>query len=201
MLERLKNSLKRFTLLARGLTGVLLLLAGTSLVLGCDLFDDPPAQNASKRSRRSGKTKPEPAKTKKVSVKAGRRIIPSGRDPFKSYLEDLAVILKDPDKDDKDGNGELEEVITPLRRYIVSQYSLSLIMTGSAVPKAMMRDPEGKGHTVQEGTLIGKKGWMVETILDNKVMLVETAAKFNSDPQKIELILRDREIEGEIIDM
>lgn len=77
--------------------------------------------------------------------------LPETRDPFRIYLEEL--------QPKEDTAGELPEGIVlegALSRYEFNRYELKAIITATALPKAMITDPEGEGHIVRVGDIIGK---------------------------------------------
>lgn len=78
------------------------------------------------------------------------------RDPFRSYLADLAESSKEEKK------RKLEET----ERYELDQFRLVGIIHGTAQPRALVEDPTGKGHTLRIGSRIGRNGGRVTRIFD-----------------------------------
>ena len=83
------------------------------------------------------------------------------RDPFRSFFEEI-----------RKGDGDNEE-LTELQRFEVDQLRLTGIVTGRATPYAMVEDPNGKGHTLTRGTLLGKNWGRVATITVECVVIKE----------------------------
>lgn len=88
----------------------------------------------------------------------------SGRDPFRSYLPDFIV------KPGEEGEG-LAEIRTQLERFDLSELQAIAIITGTAVPKAMVTDPSGMGHVIQPGTRLGRRGGKVVRISTNSIVV------------------------------
>ena len=61
----------------------------------------------------------------------------------------------------------------PLQQYPLKQYSLQIIMSGTAVPKAVVIDPKGEAFVIQRDTRIGDKGGIVESITQYMVVVKE----------------------------
>lgn len=100
-----------------------------------------------------------------------RRPIESRVNPFRSNLAHFAphveVAEEEVEKEEK------EEAKTPLEFYDVNSYKLVLIMSGTALAKALVVDPKGKGYIVQEGTKIGNRGGKVVSITATEVRIEE----------------------------
>ena len=73
------------------------------------------------------------------------------RDPFRSLFEQLSL-------------EEAEQQLTDLQKYELDQLKLVAIVSRIANPYAMVEDPEGKGHSLTRGTLIGKNWGRVSAI-------------------------------------
>jgi type IV pilus assembly protein PilP len=82
------------------------------------------------------------------------------RDPFRSFVQGLY--------------GADEGVASPLERFDLSQLTLMAIVWGTEAPKALIRDPAGKGYVVSEGAIVGKNKGRIVTIGDNLVLVKET---------------------------
>jgi type IV pilus assembly protein PilP len=82
-------------------------------------------------------------------------------DPFKSYVR-REVTLKD------------DETSSPLERFDLSQLIVMGIIWGVDEPRALVKDPTGKGYIVKAGTPIGKNKGRILRIEDNKVVVKET---------------------------
>jgi type IV pilus assembly protein PilP len=86
------------------------------------------------------------------------------RDPVKSfYKED-----KKPGVSDKGANAT-----TILQVYEIDQLKLIAVVSGIPQPKAMVVTPDGRGHTVKIGTLIGKNFGRVVRIKTSEVVIAE----------------------------
>jgi type IV pilus assembly protein PilP len=82
-------------------------------------------------------------------------------DPFRSYVR--RQVTFDP-----------EGASSPLERFDLNQLSVMGIIWGLEEPRALVRDPTGKGYIVRAGTPIGKNKGRVLRIEDNKVVVKET---------------------------
>jgi type IV pilus assembly protein PilP len=82
------------------------------------------------------------------------------RDPFRSFVKQFV-----------DGKEELE---TPLERFDLTQLTVTAIVWGVDPPRALLRDPAGKGYIVVEGTVVGKNKGRIIAIEDNLVRVKET---------------------------
>jgi type IV pilus assembly protein PilP len=81
------------------------------------------------------------------------------RDPFRSFVKTVT----------EEGGTE-----TPLERFDLSQLSVTAIVWGVDPPRALIRDPAGKGYIVVEGTIVGKNKGRIIAIEDNLVRVKET---------------------------
>jgi len=82
------------------------------------------------------------------------------RDPFRNIFEQLA---QNPD----------EQELTELQKFELDQLNLVAIVTRIATPYAMVEDPNGKGHTLVRGTLIGKHFGQISQIREDCVVVKE----------------------------
>jgi type IV pilus assembly protein PilP len=83
------------------------------------------------------------------------------RDPFRSPLDDLIIKTND-------------TVHTcPLCRWEVDQLKLVAVITGTGSPVAMVEDPNGLGHFLRQGTIVGKAGGKVTSIQRDEVVVTE----------------------------
>jgi type IV pilus assembly protein PilP len=81
------------------------------------------------------------------------------RDPFRSFVRTI----------------ESEEGLeTPLERFDLTQLTVTAIVWGVDPPRALLRDPAGKGYIVVEGTVVGKNKGRIIAIEDNLVRVKET---------------------------
>jgi type IV pilus assembly protein PilP len=82
-------------------------------------------------------------------------------DPFRSYVR--RQVTFDP-----------EAGSSPLERFDLTQLTVMGIIWGLEEPRALVRDPTGKGYIVRAGTPIGKNKGRILRIEDNKVVVKET---------------------------
>ena len=116
-----------------------------------------------------------PTPRRRPSPKAARRAAPEAPppvaeyhydptdkvDPFRSYVR--RQVTFDP-----------ESGSSPLERFDLSQLTVMGIIWGMEEPRALVRDPTGKGYIVRAGTPIGKNKGRILRIEDNKVVVKET---------------------------
>ncbi len=155
----------------RLLLPMILLLGAAVVVAGCD---DEPKRAGRRRGRKSKKKTDDTAAAKSAKTAAAvedQKEEPqtfnenfSGRDPFRSYLRDFAVA---PGGDDD----PTEQIRTHLERFDLSELRPIAIITGTAVPKAMVTDPSGMGHVIQPGTRLGRRGGKVVRISTNTIVV------------------------------
>jgi type IV pilus assembly protein PilP len=81
-------------------------------------------------------------------------------DPFKSYVRREVTLEGDES--------------SPLERFDLSQLIVMGIIWGVDEPRALIKDPTGKGYIVKAGTPIGKNKGRILRIEDNKVVVKET---------------------------
>lgn len=110
--------------------------------------------------------KPQVAKVAKVAPEAPVAVAyhydPTDKaDPFKSYIRRQVTL-------------ESEETTSPLERFDLSQLTVMGIIWGVDEPRALVRDPTGKGYIVRAGTPIGKNKGRILRIEDNKLVVKET---------------------------
>ena len=72
------------------------------------------------------------------------------------------------------GAKENDASSSPLERFDLSQLVVMGIIWGVEEPRALIKDPTGKGYIVRAGTPIGKNKGRILRILDNKVVVKET---------------------------
>jgi type IV pilus assembly protein PilP len=79
---------------------------------------------------------------------------------------------------------------TPLEKWALDQLKLSLTVTGTATPIAMVEDPEHRGWTVRLGDFIGQNGGKVTGIHRDEVIVTETITDHSTGrvyPQNVKL--------------
>jgi type IV pilus assembly protein PilP len=80
------------------------------------------------------------------------------RDPFRSFVKQVTE----------------DTIETPLERFDLTQLTVTAIVWGVDPPRALLRDPSGKGYIVVEGTVVGKNKGRIIAIEDNMVRVKET---------------------------
>lgn len=86
---------------------------------------------------------------------------PAGkRDPFRSYILEQAALSK-------------AEPRGPLEQFELGQLELAAVIWGIHKPRALVRDPSGRGYIVAAGTPIGKNSGTVIQIDESKVIVEE----------------------------
>lgn len=82
----------------------------------------------------------------------------------------------------------------PLEQFALKDYKLMLIMSGTAVPKAVVVDPKQQAYVIQRDTRIGSKGGIVESITQYMVVVKEPneeeAIKITIKPPYLDLATR-----------
>ena len=63
---------------------------------------------------------------------------------------------------------------TPLQKYPIDRLKLSMTMTGTSSPLAMVEDPDGRGWTVRIGTFVGQNWGKVTSIQREQIIITET---------------------------
>ncbi len=109
-------------------------------------------------------TAPKVAKkaTEEVAPVAEYHYDPTDKvDPFRSYIRRQVTFNPD-------------DNASPLERFDISQLSVMGIIWGVDEPRALVRDPTGKGYIVRAGTPIGKNKGRILRIEDNRVIVKET---------------------------
>jgi type IV pilus assembly protein PilP len=86
------------------------------------------------------------------------------RDPFRPHYVDQAL------EEEAETRGR---TLTELEKFEIDQLKLTGIVTGTSRPSALIEDPNGEGHTVVVGTLIGRHGGRVSKIKRDEVIITE----------------------------
>ena len=97
------------------------------------------------------------------------------RDPFRSFISRMVVV----------DSGE--EALGPLQIHEIDQYRLRGIVWNIGAPRALVEDPDGIGHVVDIGTLIGKNWGKVTQIKPEEIVITEEYR----DPIENELIINE----------
>ncbi len=151
---------------------LVLVIAATFVVGGCDLFEDdpvapPPATpTATPEDGAAAKgTAPIPAAPASLE-ETKRKEYPQGRrDPF---------VFTPPPPATADSQEDRE--LGPLEHFKLDALRLVAILTGTSVPKAMFVDSTGFGHVAKEGDRIGTNGGRITAIRGNEVEITVTQA-------------------------
>lgn len=97
--------------------------------------------------------------------------LPSVKNPFWSNLDkympqiEMPVIVED--------DGAIETEINPLEKFPPEDYKLIMIISGTAVPKAIMVDPDGGRHVVRKENRIGNRNGVIDEITEFEVIVKE----------------------------
>jgi type IV pilus assembly protein PilP len=112
---------------------------------------------------------------------------PSGKkDPFfPAVVDEKDISLSDAEVEGADSGLPP----TPLEMYELSQLNLVAIMKFGSKDVAMVEDPEGKGHTLYIGTLIGKNKGAVLRMEEGKVLIEEKYRKRGKTISEIKMLL------------
>ena len=97
------------------------------------------------------------------------------RDPFRSFIS-IEVV-----------RGDSDSPLGPLQLHEIDQYTLAGVVWNMDSPKALIEDPEGIGHVVELGTLIGKNWGRVTQIKPTELIITEEYR----DPIENELIINE----------
>ncbi len=154
---------------------------GSWALLACSGDSAPKAP--SQKQAAVAPTMPEEVQEAETEPEGEYRYDPTGKpDPFRSFVKLL---------DEFD-----EGLTTPLERFDLSQLEVTAIIWGSERPRALVRDPAGKGYIVSAGTPIGKNKGRVVFIQDNMVLVKETYVDFRDRATTKEVEMRLYENQG-----
>jgi len=81
---------------------------------------------------------------------------------------------------------------TPLQRWSLDQLRLSLTVTGTSSPMAMLEDPENRGWPVRLGDFVGKNWGKVTSIQRDQIVVTETITDHSTGrvyPQNIKILV------------
>ncbi|MCO4770335.1 MAG: pilus assembly protein PilP [Deltaproteobacteria bacterium] len=162
-------------------TNRLLFLASLALLLAVPTAGCGGSAPAPAPARPSARPKPPPAPVIEEPVAAVEEPVDDysyvsigKRDPFRSFIE-VGVVVP--------AGGQ----VGPLQLHEIDQYQLRGIVWNVGEPRAMVEDPEGIGHVVELGTLIGKNWGKVTQIKPNALIITEEYR----DPIENELIINE----------
>lgn len=97
------------------------------------------------------------------------------RDPFRSFIQKEVVV-------NHDGGA-----LGPLQLHEIDSYKLTGIVSNPSSPHALVRDPDGTGHVVELGTLVGRNWGKVTEIKPSEIVITEEYR----DPIENELIIHE----------
>jgi Tfp pilus assembly protein PilP len=97
------------------------------------------------------------------------------RDPFRSFISRMVIV-----------EGE-EGAVGPLQLHEIDKYRLRGVIWNIGAPRALVEDPDGIGHVVDIGTLIGKNWGKVTQIKPEAIVITEEYR----DPIENELIINE----------
>ena len=81
---------------------------------------------------------------------------------------------------------------TPLQRWSLDQPRLSLTVTGTSSPMAMLEDPDNRGWAVRLGDFVGKNWGKVTSIQRDQIVVTETITDHSTGrvyPQNIKMMV------------
>ncbi len=83
-----------------------------------------------------------------------------------------------------------------MERFDLTQQMVTAILWGTDRPRALIRDPAGKGYIISAGAPIGKNKGRVVSIEDNLVRVKETYVDFRDRATTKEVEMRLYESQG-----
>ena len=153
----------------------LLLVGMLGMIPGCGEEEKPRVvdnseQPQAKKQKKGAGAEADAAKKEEGEDAEGERLTysynPIGkRDPFRSFITKDSVAIENRPE-------------TPLQKYEIDQFKLVAIIWGIDDPVAMVEDPEGMGHFLRKGTLIGKNWGKVVRISPAEVIVAEEYRDF-----------------------
>ena len=97
------------------------------------------------------------------------------RDPFRSFIQKEDVVNHD------------GAALRPLQLHEIDSYTLTGIVSNPSAPHGLVRDPDGTGHVVELGTLVGRNWGKVTEIKTSEIVITEEYR----DPIENELIIHE----------
>lgn len=191
--ESLLNA--RLLVMVAVLAGAALTMSGCELLgLGGDTTEQQAQKNQQKQQQKQAQDQQKQAQADKEQAEEQeeeyeRPEYPGNtrRNPF---LPDPEVMQ--PKRQVTEGDVRPRE---PLEEYAISALELVAIISETAVPKAMLVDPEGFGHVAKEGDRIGLNGGQITDIRDNEVEVRETTDEDDSQTRLKTIKLRTQELQ------
>lgn len=142
-----------------------LFAAALLVCLSCCSHEDPSPAPAQLIAKTQGSGQGHKTLAKTAPVEQQPRYSPVGRrDPFRSYLTDLAAQAAQHQPDRKP---------EPTEMFELGQYLLTGLVTGTSQPKAMVEDPDTQGHVLRIGSHLGKNGGVVIRIGQDGIVIAE----------------------------
>lgn len=156
-------------------------LMSTVTLMGCG--DDPPkapsrGRSASKKKKKKKEAKgidlsKLPPKLRNVDWTTDNSIARSdkrSRDPFRPFVDDIVAQMEAANQlaaDETTSRSNKRRVSA----FNVEELKLMAIVTGTAVPNAMLTDPSGLGHVIRAGDVVGRDvPYRVTRITRNEVV-------------------------------
>ena len=166
---------------------------------------------SNKRRRRSGKKKVKASRSTKSASKGLKDLknIPrklrnvdwsvnedltgnlrTSRDPFRPFVDDLKVKAEDPQAET-----QVTKIKTAIGSAQVTELTLTAVITGTAIHRAMVRDARGLGHFIKPGDVVGTRPPMrVARITRNEVLFRALEKKADEkQPLEIRKVLLSKE--------
>jgi type IV pilus assembly protein PilP len=102
------------------------------------------------------------------------------RDPFFSYLAEVEATTRTAEQRRRE----------PTESFELDQYRLTGVVTGTAQPRAMVEDPEGKGHAIKIGTRLGKRGGVVTRVSTEGIIVTEEFLTPTGDKVRVPITIK-----------
>jgi type IV pilus assembly protein PilP len=163
----------------------LLGLAAAGLLAACGSKDTGPATTEVPKVVKKAST----AVTQQQDAAPQFSYSPVGkRDPFYSYLAEVQAT--------NDTHTERKREAT--ESFELDQYRLTGLVTGTAQPRAMVEDPDGKGHVVSINSRLGKRGGIVTRITNEGIIVTEEFRTPTGDKVRVPITIKlpQPELEG-----
>ena len=157
-------------------------IAAALLVAACGSPPPPPRRAA---PAAAAAPKPSPEDDLKLQAPANIYVYsPIGkRDPFENQAVRQMGF-------GRAANKNPGRVKTPLEKWALDQLKLSMTVTGTATPMAMVEDPDHRGWPVHIGDFIGQNGGKVTGIHRDDIVVTETITDHSTGrvyPQNVKL--------------
>lgn len=157
---------------------ILLILLITVPISGCKKKAPAPAK---KPEVKKEEVRPEALTQPTVPETKGYTYEPAGRrDPFTPLIEI---------KKAKKGPAKGERPPGTLESYDVGDFTLIAIVKKGSKYYALLRSPDNKSFTVNEGDIIGLHNGKIERIMDNSVVVLEYIEDYKGNKKPKEIVL------------